>query len=105
MEIQDAQKKDPHKKGEIWRMISQKKPVNSIQLGHADNRILKREWEHLSADKGLLYRTIKHGYRRVRQLVLPKQFLHFVLKSLHDDIGHLGFNKSYSLVRDRLFWP
>lgn len=103
-EIQDAQKKDPYI-GEIWEVISQKRPVNSIRLGNAETRVLKREWEKLSVDKGLLYRTVKFGDRQVRQLVLPKQFHHFVLKSLHDDIGHLGFDKSYSLVRDRFFWP
>ncbi len=28
-----------------------------------------------------------------------------MLKSLHDEIGHLVFEKSYGLVRDRFYWP
>ncbi len=69
-------------------------------------RILKREWEKLSVDNGLLYRTVRQSNHRVkRQLVLPKQFHNRVLKSLDDEIGHLVFEKSYGLVRDRFYWP
>ena len=68
-------------------------------------KLFKREWNKLSIEKGLLFSTIKQGDQRVRQLVLPKEFHGLILKLLHDDIGHLGFEKSYSFVRDRFYWP
>lgn len=68
-------------------------------------KVLKKEWAKLCTDKGLLYRTTKQGDKLVRQLVLPQQFHNLALKLLHNDIGHLGFDKSYSLVRDQFYWP
>ncbi|XP_060799313.1 retrovirus-related Pol polyprotein from transposon opus isoform X1 [Neoarius graeffei] len=103
-ELQEAQKSDPVI-GDVWQAISLKKPASSILTRHPDFKILKKEWAKLSIDKGLLYRTVKQGGQCVRQLVLPKQFHGLVFKLLHDDSGHLGFDKSYSLVRDRFYWP
>ena len=39
------------------------------------------------------------------QLLLSEKFRTTVLKSLHDDSGHLRFDKMYGLVRDRFYWP
>lgn len=104
-EFQTAQKNDMFL-GEVWRAVCDKKPPGNIQSSHPKMKILKREWEKLSIDNGLLYRTVRQSNNRVkRQLVLPKQFHNRVLKFLHDEIGHLGFDKSYGLVRDRFYWP
>ncbi|KAI4897593.1 hypothetical protein NFI96_009071, partial [Prochilodus magdalenae] len=103
--IQTAQRSDSCI-GEVWLAFSRGRPVTSVQTKHPDIKVLKREWEKLSLEHGLLYRTIKLADQRARQqLVLPKQFHSTVLKSLHDDSGHLGFDKTYALVRDRFFWP
>lgn len=104
-ELQTAQKNDLFL-GEVWRAVCDKKHPSNIQSSHPKMKILKREWEKLSVYNGLLYRTVRQSNNRVkRQLVLPKQFHKRVLKSLHDEIGHLGFDKSYGLVRDRFYWP
>ncbi len=88
------------------RGVSDKKRASNIQSSHPKMEILKREWEKLSVDNGLLYRTVRQSDHRVkRQLVLPKQFHNRVLKSLHDKIGHLGLEKSYGLVCERFYWP
>nr|KAG5687852.1 hypothetical protein BaRGS_022394 [Batillaria attramentaria] len=39
------------------------------------------------------------------QLVLPGQYIQDVLRSLHDDGGHPGRDRTLSLLRDRFFWP
>lgn len=44
------------------------------------------------------------GNQSSKQLLLPEIFREVVLKSLHDDSGHLGFDKTYGLVRDRFNW-
>lgn len=105
VELQAAQKSDPCV-GEVWLAVSQKAPASHIQTHHPDLALLKREWGNLSLEQGLLYRTIRQSDQRLRrQLILPKQFHTTVLKSLHDCNGHLGFDKTYALVRDRFFWP
>ena len=39
------------------------------------------------------------------QLVLPEKHRKMVMESLHDDSGHLGFDKTYGLLKDRFYWP
>lgn len=40
-----------------------------------------------------------------KQLVLPSKYRKIILKSLYDDLGHRGFDKTYGLVKDRFYWP
>lgn len=97
-ELQAAQKSDLCI-GEAWQAVSQRAPASQIQTNHPDLTLLKREWEKLSIEQGLLYRTVKQFDRHSRrQLVLPKQFHSIVLKSLHDSNGHLGFDKTDTLA-------
>ncbi len=42
---------------------------------------------------------------RRKQLCLPNNFHEVVLKSLHDDCGHLGFDKTYGFVKESFYWP
>ena len=39
------------------------------------------------------------------QLVLPQQYHDEVLRGLHDDVGHLGRDKTLGLVRKPFYWP
>ncbi|KAJ7986493.1 hypothetical protein DPEC_G00340450 [Dallia pectoralis] len=39
------------------------------------------------------------------QLVLPSEFREVVLKATHDDLGHLGIERTTDLLRSRFFWP
>lgn len=57
-ELQAAQKSDPCI-GEVWLAISQKAPASHVQTNHPDITLTKREWEKLSIEQGLLYRTVK----------------------------------------------
>ncbi|XP_075451032.1 uncharacterized protein LOC142492246 [Ascaphus truei] len=68
--------------------------------------LLMREWDKFEVDNCLLYRVVQyHNHPDRRQLVLPKNLQYLVLKSLHDEHGHLGVEKTFGLVRDRFFWP
>lgn len=55
-------------------------------------------WITLSAEQ-------KSSGDEIFQLVLPRQFREVVLRSLHDDLGHLGVEKTFELTRSRFFWP
>ncbi|XP_070531568.1 uncharacterized protein [Ptychodera flava] len=64
------------------------------------------EWQRLSFKSGVLYRSrITGDGNKVHQLVLPRQYRAMVLRGLHDDVGHLGKDRTLDLVRSRFFWP
>ena len=54
---------------------------------------------------GVLYRKQLREGQEVYQLILPKEYRKTALEGLHDNAGHLGVEKTLSLVRDRFFWP
>ncbi|KAL6485589.1 hypothetical protein MHYP_G00049810 [Metynnis hypsauchen] len=72
----------------------------------ADVPLLKRESVRLRLEDGLLCRvTTKASGKEHRQLLLPKEFRMQVCRALHDDMGHLGVERSLELIRERFFWP
>lgn len=73
---------------------------------NADVALLQRESSKLRIKCDLLYRVIKRpSGREVSQLILPAQYKSMVLKSMHDDIGHLGIERTTELVRNRFYGP
>ena len=67
-----------------------------------DTTVLIREKNRLYVDEdGILHR--KAGTRA--QLVLPKQFHQLIYKELHEEMGHLGVERTLNLIRDRFYWP
>lgn len=67
---------------------------------------MKRELGKLIVKDSLLHRLSKRpSGEEVIQLVLPSEFHDAVLRSLHDDLGHLGIERTIDLVRNRFFWP
>lgn len=67
--------------------------------------ILLRELNKLEFQNGILYRKRQVGEGTQHQLILPECLRPIVLKSLHDDMGHLGFDRTLDLTRTRFFWP
>ena len=43
--------------------------------------------------------------RNTMQLVLPTNVRMQALKRYHDDLGHLGIERTLDLLRDQFFWP
>lgn len=67
-----------------------------------DITILARERNKLYVnDDGVLYRK---SVARA-QLVLPAAFHQLIYKELHEEMGHLGVERTLSLIRDRFYWP
>ena len=64
-----------------------------------------REWKKLSLKDGVLYRSTTLNGEDIVQLVLPSSYKAFVLRSLHDDLGHQGRDRTLYLVRSRFYWP
>lgn len=66
----------------------------------------KKEMGKLMMKDGLLHRLSKRpSGEELTQLVLPSKFKEVVLKATHDDLGHLGIERTADLLRSRFFWP
>ena len=56
--------------------------------------------------EGILYRSRKEeNGEMIYQLVLPVTERQTALRGLHDDVGHLGRDRTLELMRSRFFWP
>uniref|UniRef100_A0A8C5QI39 Gypsy retrotransposon integrase-like protein 1 n=1 Tax=Leptobrachium leishanense TaxID=445787 RepID=A0A8C5QI39_9ANUR len=101
--IRTAQKEDSVI-GPVWKFKNQDRfpSKQERQGGLLDLIILMKQWTKLYLDEdGILRRKTSSGY----QLVLPKLYHQLVLKELHEDMGHLGVERTVNLIRERLFWP
>lgn len=79
---------------------------SNLSKSDPDVGLLKRESQKLKIEDGLLYRIIHNASgKEVYQLLLPKKFRLPVIRALHDDMGHLGVERTVDLVRDRFYWP
>ena len=80
-----------------------KYPAKVGRLRETSNtKFLTREWNyHRLVDDKILNRQKGD----TSQLVLPYKHQHPVLKSLHNDMGHLGTSCVFQLARDRFYWP
>ncbi|KAG7470330.1 Retrovirus-related Pol poly from transposon 412 [Solea senegalensis] len=66
---------------------------------------LLRELNRLELQEDILYRRRRDGEEVLFQLVLPEELRSIVLTSLHDDMGHMGLERTLDLVQSRFFWP
>lgn len=88
--IRAAQQEDPA----IKEVVSLK--LNSWTPNEKEKRVMGRqtrrllfEWNKLEVDNGILYRKTEQH----RQLVLPDKLRSVVLRSLHNEMGHVGADK------------
>lgn len=80
------------------------KPCN--RRGHSTGLSLwLKEWNRLALRGGVLYRKRQEGGTSQYQLALPITLRDMVIRSLHDDMGHPGIERTLDLVRSRFFWP
>lgn len=92
--------------GEVWRAFKERNPSRVNKSIHKDLPLVMREWEKLEMEDGVMFRCTQVPNKpRRKQLLLPQKCQETVLKSLHDDSGHLGFDKTYGFIRERFYWP
>ena len=70
-------------------------------------RIMLKDFQRLHIDEdGVLRRHCRpNGFQEVDQVVLPEKYKRLVYKELHEEMGHLGFDRVLTLARDRFYWP
>jgi hypothetical protein len=93
--------------GPILRAKSTRAPRPDGDSDGAEARILRREWDKLEVNsKGLLIRKLQDGNSSARkQLVLPRNYRQEALHFIHDEMGHMGVERTLTLARERFFWP
>ena len=67
--------------------------------------MFKRLWHELP---NLELRSDKILHRKGdenNQVILPNRTKPLVFKELHSDLGHLGYDQTLELIKERFFWP
>lgn len=102
-DIRRAQENDPVIGRVLQYLLREQRPSEEERRReHGDVVVLLREWERLCIEPdGTLFR--KTASRS--QLVLPKEYRPLVYKELHQEMGHLGVERTMNLIRDRFYWP
>jgi transposase InsO family protein len=85
-------------------MNSVQPPPSKLPPGRESSQLI-REFDRLKFRRGVLYRVTETDDKEHWQLVLPRDYRAQALRGLHDDIGHLGRDKTLDLVRQRFYWP
>ena len=62
---------------------------------------MRKTFNKLVCDNGILYGQVKTDDKERRQLVITESIVPHVLHSLHNDLGHPGRDKTMVLARDR----
>ena len=91
------------------RDLLQSKKLSQCK-GHTDDSIemkaMLRHKQQFILRNGLLYRKVQfcsHDQPSL-QFVLPQDYRQQAMKASHDDIGHLGLERSSDLLKDRFHW-
>lgn len=104
-ELQAKQRAEPS----LREIILQKETGNTIaptvRKELPELSLLLREWNKFELRNGILYRKRNCENQITYQLVLPHELRSMVLQSLHNDMGHLGIERTLDLVRTRFYWP
>ena len=109
-----------HKKSRVdWKIEQENDPIIGpvIEAIHTktsdttrfsdESKRLFQNRSHLLFHCGLLYRKIFDGQQQENkfQFVLPKSYWKQSLEACHDNMGHLGIERTTPLLRDRFYWP
>ena len=70
-----------------------------------DFRKLLKQKDHLRVREGVLFRKTKIQGRTFMQAVLPPKLRATALRGAHDQLGHLGRDKTLDILQERVWWP
>lgn len=104
-DLEELQTADPCIREVVRQMKTGEKTSRSVREAIPKLPLLLRELDRLVLKDEVLYRKRTTGSQITYQLVLPEQLQSDVLKSLHDDFGHMGIDRTLDLVRRRFYWP
>lgn len=104
-ELKEKQRTDMTIREIISQLETGQTPPPTLREELPDLPLLLRELNRLVLYDEVLYRKRQDGDQVTYQLVLPEELRSSVLHSLHNDMGHLGIDRTLDLVRTRFYWP
>ncbi len=106
-ELRAGQKEDRVIGPILYFKSRNRKPRHSERMTvGATGGLLLKEWRRLLVKKGILYRSIRDRHKVVlEQLILPEKLRETIKMALHNDSGHLGFERTLQMIRERFYWP
>lgn len=105
VDIADKQRADPVLKHVIAQLETGESPPPSLREQLPELPLLLRDLNRLELHDNVLMRRRQLGDQLQHQLVLPQECRTDVLVSLHDQMGHMGIERTLDLVRNRFYWP
>ncbi len=105
IDLQKEQREDVTLNQVISHMEQSQLPCRAVKDECPDISLLLREWNRLELKERVLYRRRQWNDQTTYQLVLPVKFRAMVLESLHDQMGHMGVDRTLDLARSRFYWP
>lgn len=105
LELQDKQRADPCIREVIYQLELGEKVPPTARNELPELPLLLREFSKLEIIDGVLYRKRRDNDKLFYQLVLPEELRAMVLQSLHDDMGHMGIERTFDLAWTRFYWP
>ena len=91
--------------GPVLKCFTSGEKLSTVPDMDPDIVLLIKEWDHLCLRNGILYRKCLIAGQTRFQILLPKCIQDQAVKGLHDDNGHLGYDRVMDLVRNRFYWP
>lgn len=104
-DIRSAQMSDPVLRICVKHVRDRIKPMRHHIPQESWNPTLYKNFDSLRLSRGILYRDTMINGENKSQLVIPSNMVPIVLRSLHNNMGHLAVARTLSLCRDRFFWP
>ena len=89
----------------VLGLLNRNQSLDKLKADTPDLSWMLRERARLVVKEGILYRRRMVEGTEKLQLVLPAAMRTRVLQGLHDDVGHLGRDKTLDLLRARFCWP
>ncbi len=101
----EEQQKDPVLRRVIQIVQKGRKPLPYTRRKELRevSRILQH-WDSLMFHQGVLCKKAESEEGPIHRVIVPSQLQQHVLKLSHDDMGHLGRDKTLSIAKDRYFW-
>ena len=98
-----AQRDDPAI-GPLFKFILEGRKPSKTEVPKCCYGLLK-EFDRLRVSRGGMYRVVCTNGKEENRLVLPACLKDTVLHVLHDDMGHMGRDRTLALVQERFYWP
>ncbi|KAL0147798.1 hypothetical protein M9458_056875, partial [Cirrhinus mrigala] len=98
-ELAEKQRSDPVIREVLTYLESGEKPPPVVRKEIPDITFYLREWDCLQMKEGVLYRRRQDGDSITYQLVLPEELRSFAVDQLHNQMSHMGIERTMDLVR------